>query len=393
MHSTSLPYVKSLDGIRGIAVLMVMMIHSRLCPFGWVGVQFFFVLSGFLITGILHAQRTSPLKEYLGRFYWRRGLRIWPLYFAFLLVCTACFWFVRVPETLPESWRWLLTFTYNFVRISPHFTDSNYFGHFWTLCVEEQFYIVWPFVVFLLRPAWLLRLVVVLVLAGPLVRFLTGLGFATIYDTPYQISRGVHNLTTSHMDAFGIGALIALLPVGAKNWLSPRVWRIFLITICVTVCAGVCQSMMLWRSGAEPHWLGLGYATIDEFHAYVWAYSLLNLCGAALILCALADTPVSKLLQLPWLAYIGKISFGVYVLHLPILQLFLIHWSAPYHSAQGLIRFVVFLILACGLASLSFHLFETRFLNLKDLLWAGKRGCNISQQPSGSPENAKRITP
>jgi len=149
----------------------------------------------------------------------------------------------------------------------------------------------------------------------------------------------------------------------------------------------------LWRTGAEPHWLGLGYATIDEFHAYVWAYSLLNLSGAALILCALEDTPARKLLQIPWLAYIGRISFGLYVLHLPILQIFLIHWPAPYHSMQGLIRFAVFLIFTCGLAAVSFHFFETRFLNLKDSLWAGKRGTHIPQPPSALREDGNRIAP
>lgn len=394
MYSTTLPYVKSLDGLRGLAVLMVVFIHSRLCPFGWVGVQLFFVLSGFLITGILLAQRTAPLKEYLGRFYWRRGLRIWPLYFVVLAVSGVGYWYSGEPATLPESWRWLVTFTYNLVRISPQFTDSNYFGHFWTLCIEEQFYLVWPFVIFLVKPGWLLRLVVGLVLAGPLVRWLTGFGFAMIYDTPYQISRGVHNLTTSHMDAFGAGALLALLPAGPRAWLSGRAWRIFLVTSCVTLGAGVGYSVWLWQAGAAPHWLGLGYANIDELHAYVWAYTPLNLTGAAAILCALEDTPVRKVLQLPWLAYIGRISFGLYVLHLPLLQIFLVHWPAPYHSPQGLIRFVTFLLVACGLASLSFHFFETRFLNLKDLLWARKSGSHVPPPPPiALPEDAKRITP
>jgi peptidoglycan/LPS O-acetylase OafA/YrhL len=88
-----LPYVKSLDGIRGIAVLLVIMIHSHLCSFGWVGVQMFFVLSGFLITTILTSDSGQGFKNYLLRFYWRRGLRIWPVYFGFLGVCVvAYFW-------------------------------------------------------------------------------------------------------------------------------------------------------------------------------------------------------------------------------------------------------------------------------------------------------------
>src|ERR1041385_2325106 len=147
---SAFPYYKSLDGIRGVAVLMVVFLHSRLMPFGWVGVQVFFVLSGFLITSILQTQTDRPFGFFMRRFYWRRGLRIWPLYFLFLALCLIAHACLRIPETWPSAWPWLASFTYNIVRISPHFADSDYFGHFWTLCVEEQFYLVWPFAVFFL---------------------------------------------------------------------------------------------------------------------------------------------------------------------------------------------------------------------------------------------------
>lgn len=77
----TMKHIKSLDALRGIAVLGVLAFHSSYLPFGWIGVQTFFVLSGFLITGILLKQKTVDLKSYLARFYWRRALRIWPLYF------------------------------------------------------------------------------------------------------------------------------------------------------------------------------------------------------------------------------------------------------------------------------------------------------------------------
>src|ERR1017187_8927915 len=83
-HMEAPTYYKSLDGFRALAVLMVLMIHSRWLPIGWVGVQMFFVLSGFLITSILVAQKQTGFSDYIGYFYWKRGLRIWPLYFLFI---------------------------------------------------------------------------------------------------------------------------------------------------------------------------------------------------------------------------------------------------------------------------------------------------------------------
>src|SRR6266446_5951817 len=90
------PHYKALDGVRGIAVLMVVLIHSRFLPIGWVGVQIFFVLSGFLITGILLSQKAQPFSAFMARFYWRRGLRIWPLYFLFLSLCGVAFHFLCI---------------------------------------------------------------------------------------------------------------------------------------------------------------------------------------------------------------------------------------------------------------------------------------------------------
>ena len=365
----ALPHIHGLDGIRGLAVLLVIMIHSHLCSFGWVGVQMFFVLSGFLITRILVSEAGQDLKSYLLRFYWRRGLRIWPVYFGFLVVCAVAYFWVRVPETMPTAWLWLVTFTYNFGRFLPDFVDSNYFGHFWTLCIEEQFYLVWPFVVFWLSPRGLYRVVITLVIAGPVVRLVSGLCLKTNLDTAAQIANAVHSLPTSHLDAFAIGALLTVLPEGWRKWLGVRAMKVFLTMLAITVTAGLTHAAFLQMNHRTPAWLAAGYGGMESYFQYAWAYSLLNATSAALILCALEPTVLRRCLTWPWLSYIGKISFGLYVVHLPLMHISHLLWPAGYHSAQGLTRFMIYFVVALGVSSASYYLYEKRFLALKDTGW------------------------
>ncbi len=374
-----LPYFKSLDGIRGIAVLLVIMIHSHLCSFGWVGVQMFFVLSGFLITRILVSDSGQDLKGYLLRFYWRRGLRIWPVYFGFILVCVIAYFLVKIPESTPTAWPWLVTFTYNFGRFFPGFADSNYYGHFWTLCVEEQFYLVWPFVVFFLSPTGLRRVVITMVLAGPMVRLVSGLCLGSWLETPAQIAKAVHSLPTSHLDAFAFGALLTMLPARLGEWIKSRAMKVFLAMLTVTVIAGLTQAVILQANRLNPGWLAFGYGGMADYFQYTWTYTLLNATSAALIFCALQPTILRRWLTWPWLSHIGKISYGLYVFHLPLMHISHAVWPAGYHSAQGLTRFVIYFVVAVSVSSASYFFFEKRFLALKDSGWGARR--SLPQTP------------
>ena len=372
-------YIKGLDGIRGIAVLLVIMIHSHLCSFGWVGVQMFFVLSGFLITRILSSDSSKDLKIYLLRFYWRRGLRIWPVYFGFLAVCAVAYFLIKIPESTPTAWPWLVTFTYNFGRFIPNFADSNYYGHFWTLCVEEQFYLVWPFVVFFLSPIALRRVVVTMVLAGPVVRFVSGLCLGSWLETPAQIAKAVHSLPTSHLDGFAFGALLTMLPAGLGEWMRSRAMKVFLAMLAVTVAAGLTHAFILQANHLNPGWLALGYGGMSDYFQYTWTYTLLNATSAALILCALQPTILQRWLTWSWLSYIGKISFGLYVFHLPLMHISHAIWPAGYHSVQGLTRFVIYFVVAISVSSVSYFFFEKRFLALKDSGWGARK--SLPQTP------------
>src|SRR4029077_13536960 len=93
-----------LDGLRGIAIALVVLFHFGLFPPGWVGVQLFFVLSGYLISDILLTEKEKPFPAYLSRFYWRRSLRIFPLYFFYLIITSALFAATREPKSLEIDW-------------------------------------------------------------------------------------------------------------------------------------------------------------------------------------------------------------------------------------------------------------------------------------------------
>jgi peptidoglycan/LPS O-acetylase OafA/YrhL len=184
------PHLPGLDGIRGLAILLVMFSHfivvgenhgdgthpfHRLLLSGYLGVDLFFVLSGFLITGILVDARSRP--HYFRTFYMRRALRIFPLYYGLLAVA-----YLSVPLLSPEDaplltgadspwWYWLYASNIGMAVKGNWLTSPTWFslGHFWSLAVEEQFYMVWPFVVFLTKTRWLYRLCAVLVLSSPFV--------------------------------------------------------------------------------------------------------------------------------------------------------------------------------------------------------------------------------
>jgi peptidoglycan/LPS O-acetylase OafA/YrhL len=137
-------YVPALDGVRCFAGLIVAMYHCHILAAGWIGVQVFFVLSGFLISSILLDAKERHAETFFRRFYWRRTLRIFPLYFAYLAVAAISFALFAVPAAWGELWGWLLTYTSNFSRMMVYDKGTEFFIHFWSLAVEEQLYQRWP---------------------------------------------------------------------------------------------------------------------------------------------------------------------------------------------------------------------------------------------------------
>ena len=176
-----------------------------------------------------------------------------------------------------------MTFTYNITAALPGFVGSASLGHFWTLSVEEQFYLVWPLAVFCLSLRRLRQFALLLIVTGPLLRFLTGRYMVNDLGDPQTVQWAVHNLPTSHLDAFASGALLAILPADWRARWSPKAVPAFFTMLIFTVAVGLTHAVVVWRHGWAPHWLSFGYDRLEHFGQYVWAYSLLNTLSVCLI--------------------------------------------------------------------------------------------------------------
>ena len=192
-----------------MAILLVILFHYGYLGFGWVGVQLFFVLSGYLITSILVSERGRPLGESLKRFYWRRSLRIVPLYCLYLLALLTTFLFLKVPPALADQWPYLLTYTYNVRHILPDYDGSQFLIHLWSLSVEEQFYLVWPITVLLLAPRRFKFALIGIVILVPLIRLIAALFLLSHGQPQLFVGTVMYTITPFQIDAFATGAIVA----------------------------------------------------------------------------------------------------------------------------------------------------------------------------------------
>jgi peptidoglycan/LPS O-acetylase OafA/YrhL len=362
-------HLPSLDGIRGIAIALVF-VHTvnvldassgwlgaaiaRVAGFGWIGVELFFVLSGFLITRNLMALQSSP--DYYRVFWGRRVLRIFPLYYATLFLFFIVWPQVGTPTPqyaadLPNQWTlWLFL---------SNWTQGRGWGvslpHFWSLAVEEQFYLLWPFVVRCASPRQIIAVCAAVVLAAVASRV------ALLWHgiDPMQI----YTFTVTRMDALAVGAAVAAwlqLPGRVRKVQSQRLWWVVMAVLVLGVGKLIPK----------------GYGMVDPV-GQVIGYSLLAIVFALWItVVACGDTAPQvrrsqQLLRWPLLRKLGKYSFGMYVFASPLKSLvgepLLARLGWPAHPAlwQGVVYLVAMVVVDFALAWLSFHLLEKRFLSLK----------------------------
>jgi peptidoglycan/LPS O-acetylase OafA/YrhL len=365
--ATREPHIAALDGIRGIAITLVVAVHMlgmgflpRVWPHltaaalrsGWAGVDLFFVLSGFLITGIL--LDTSDHPQRAKRFYTRRALRIFPLFYLLVLSAMAATPWLR---TLPivgrfvPSWReWLAYLGYLQNWVIP-VTGHTIIGHFWSLGVEEQFYILWPWCVWWTPRKHLPQLCAVGIAAGLILR-LVGL-----WAIPVSIRLDIVRMTTlCRMDTLLFGALCAII-VRSPRWgarvnhlLRGPVWTGCLVCLAITYYA-------------VGRWRGEWWSESFGFTALAVGFSLLVL-GAYYR--NNKGTGLDRLLRSPVLTAAGKYSYGIYVYHLPIFVIFR-KWAG-----QSMGQAFLFCAFVCGVsiavAVFSYHYYELPFLRLKKSL-------------------------
>lgn len=367
-------YIPVLDGVRGCAILLVMLYHfsipfqnmshltffdelvSSIFQVGWIGVDLFFVLSGYLITGILSDSVGKP--KYLSNFFIRRILRIFPLFYAVLFVLI-----VFIPIAIPslsestkqmqENQVWFWSYLVNWYIASVGGFSSMQGGYLWSLAVEEQFYLVWPFIVLVLRQK-LFEFCLVLGCLGIIVRlFLLYIGVEASV---------VYVMTITHLDSLLIGSGMAVLirryPVSFLNYQR--------YVILFSILAG----------------LTIFYIFIDQgkfvfYQKVVGGVGLLMVAivSGGLVYCALNAREggfLFKLLSNVVVMRFGKLCYGLYLFHHPIGVLV----NEKILSQDGfifmgsylpavIVSMSISLFISYVLAEASFRLFETPILNLK----------------------------
>lgn len=342
--------VPAFDGVRAVAVLLVVWSHigivravpKSLKPLGgFLGVDVFFVLSGFLITALLLDEQAYRGRLRFGAFYRRRALRLFPVILAFLVAHVVFTQLVihGSPETERSSIPAALFFFTNWWAI--HNPIPLAFGHFWSLAVEEQFYLVWPFVTVLLTVRARCK-TVVWVLGSTIV--LVALHRAVMWDNGASWGRLVLG-TDTHADGLLVGALLAHLWVRAR---TPRRG--------VALAASVSAVFVVVSTAVFD---------VQSAFLYLGGYTVFAV-AVAIVLLAILDTEWvgSRFLSLAPLRAVGRVSYGLYVWH-PLVFFWVWYETQTWNSKA---RLAAALLVTAAVVSLSWVFIEQPFLRWKDRL-------------------------
>jgi peptidoglycan/LPS O-acetylase OafA/YrhL len=354
-------YYPALDGLRGVAIILVLCRHNlNFIPYfelGWIGVDLFFVLSGFLITDIL--LRTKESKNFLSNFYIRRILRIFPLYYGVLLL-----FFLIAPSlqalqvqyhyyqsNQAMSWFHLQNWLYIF-----HQKPGDYLllNHFWSLSMEEQFYLVWPFIILAVKDSrWVARIACIILAACIIGRFASWLYYGNGYTN-------FHFQWMTRFDGLCVGSLIATWRLSSYEQAKKKLLTMAFVLLGTHLIAWVFAKTIFT---SFPHFQFFGYSSIAAIF------------GIIVYVAVEKRTAWSKaLIENPVLKYMGKISYGLYVYHWLILVLLkiygrdtLLSYGYTYHSSNVILS-VAGLVIAIMLSIASYHLLEKKILAMKDVI-------------------------
>lgn len=368
-------HIPALDGLRGTAILAVLLFKScegfqpstwagkavgQLFGCGWAGVDLFFVLSGFLISGIL--LDTKGLSHYFRNFYARRTLRVFPLYYGVLFVT-----FVVLGRWIPindpaaakivhhQSWLWTYQTNLAFLVKRSVFFDSGWlrFNHFWSLAIEEQFYLVWPLLIFLLSRRKLA--VACWLLVGGALFMRVALFFA------HQPRGAMFYPTLCRTDSLSMGALLAIAirsRLGAGG-LQPIARKAAAVSGLALI------AIWIWRRQLD----------VNNITTLTFGFTLLAVFAASILVLALNPSPEHpwvKLMENRTLRLLGKYSYAMYVLHMLVITALdrhlTINWFVAHSRFEALgmvLHAAVFCLATVAVGFLSWHLYEKHFIRAK----------------------------
>lgn len=358
------PKMPELDSVRGVAILTVLFYHGfatrqdvtafsgfprffvRLVSPGWVGVNLFFALSGFLITGIL--LDSKHCQQYYRRFYMRRALRILPAYYG-LLVLLACLGRTGM-QGEDVSWAFLGLSAAYLANVTTLFGVPIQFGVLWSLAVEEHFYLVWPLIVRNVSRRGIGVVAAAIALAATLARIITWkLGGEYLAHYTWLVA-----------DGLALGSLLAVLmrgPLGTRKGLKFILFAAVLLSVLLIV----------------PDLLNRRPLVGGSLHITALNLLCTAIVGGTLLL---GTGSCRSLARQPILQFFGEISYGLYLLHMLAFNIFdsLQYRFCPNipsfknHFGVTTVRFLICASLAIGSASLSRRYFESFFLRQKDRL-------------------------
>ncbi len=358
------PHIRELDGIRALAVCLVLITHlfgsaafvpagmiaglpapvRLIVTHGWLGVDLFFVLSGFLITGILLGAKAE--RDYFRGFYIRRVLRILPLYVVVLSVLIAAYGFQRYAT----YWTFAIALSANLSSLL-HAKVPAGAGPMWSLAVEEQFYLLWPLIVLWLSRRRLAILAAAIVIVEPFVRYHLG-----THDMFYPWCR---------FDGLALGALLATL-FSSRSFTAGRKWQL---------SAGLAVAAAALIAGTAPFG---GFAEGRLSTAVRISEGTLFFGALIALLVAFAGTPATAIFRTRAARIVADLSFCLYLIHVPLVEAFESATRTYVPAIQALppnvlvpLRAIVVFTAAGVIAALSRRYLELPFLRLKAVLLPG----------------------
>lgn len=342
-------YFKGLNGIRAFAALAILFFHLNgqvgtpyVEFFKWwnVGVTVFFCLSGFLITYLLLIEKEKTETISIKNFYVRRILRIWPLYFFYLIAAVVYLYVSKTPDS-NLNMLWLYVF---FAANLPFLLGNSipFIGHYWSLATEEQFYAFWPFLI--MKGKSVIKSLLFFLTSWTILKLI-----CRILDIKYDLPWLTSLFQTLGFDNMAIGGIGAYLYLNYRGFVTKYVFSVFVQLICL---------------------LSFGLMFISKFHfVSVIDNQLVSIMTVILILNTSTNPRTIFKLENPILNFLGKISFGIYVYHQLIIHFVLEKGSVLFRGIKGLpyVFLVYSLALMCTLiiSYLSYNLLEKRFLKLK----------------------------